>query len=175
MTIPANNWSVTLNEIERRICAWVGKQRRQYAVNSGRNPGLGPSRLDECGAENDIRGAECEYAASRILNLYWRPWVGSITEAKRMRDVGGLIEVRSTDLPNGRLIVKPDDPDDAPFVLIVRNADRFTLAGWLFAHEAKEFHLLTAYGDPAHFVPQDKLSANTLLIEWISGCLMESA
>lgn len=170
-----DHWSVVLNDVELRICAWVGRQRRQCADASGSNPGLGPSRVHELGVENHIRGAECEYACSRILNLYWRPWVASMAEAKRMRDVGGLIEVRSTDLARGRLIVKPDDPDDAPFALIVRKGNRFTLAGWLFAYEAKQFDLLTGFGDPAHFVPQDKLSPNALLADWVHSCLQESA
>ena len=154
-------WSVTLSAEERRICAWVGRERFANANRLARDPGRGPVHNTD---QFDIRGAHCEYAASLILNLSWRPSIGRI----RDRDVGGLVEVRSTVLAHGRLIVKPADHDDVPYALILAVPSRpYALAGWLFGRQAKQFPLYTEHGDPAHFVPQDELNPNVLLLAWI--------
>lgn len=154
---------VTLTHWESRICTFVGKQRYANADELGRDPGAGPSRNGGDGFH--IRGAHCEFAASIMLNLYWRPTIG---ETKN-RDVGGLVEVRSTVRPSGRLIVKPKDHDDAPFVLIVADMDEllFRFGGWMFARTAKQFRLCPDFGDSAHFVDQPSLSERETLLEWL--------
>lgn len=144
---------VALTDAEIRICEWVGKMRDQNARSRHRNPGAGPSATT-MDASNHIRGAKCEFAASVLLNLYWRPAVGEIDQP----DVGGFVEVRSTELPNGRLIVKPDDNDSSPFVLMIQvSPTTFKFGGWTHAWAAKKHPLLTQHGDPAHFVPQGSL------------------
>lgn len=157
---------IQLTEAEERICAWVGQQRYAHALATRRAAGLGPSAAWD-GPALHIRGAKTEFAASVILNLSWRPTIGSI----RDRDIGGLIEVRSTDLPHGRLIVKPQKPDDddgaVPYVLTLISGNVFRLCGWMFAGVARRWPLLTGFGDPAHFVPQGALYLNAALREWI--------
>jgi hypothetical protein len=157
---------VTLTTWESRICAWTGKQRFLNAQELDRDPGLGPSQTCE-NAEFHIRGAHCEVAASIMLNLYWRPNIGEI----KKRDVGGLVEVRSTVLETGRLIVKPRDADDAPFVLIVADMDalKFRFGGWTFARDAKLWPLNPDYGDPAHYVEQSELMGRPDLMFWLEG------
>lgn len=150
--------NVTLAREELRICAWVGKKRYEYATKTNRDPGLGSSATLE-GAGNHITGAECELSGSIMVNMYWRPSIGQLDQ----KDVGGLIEVRSTALANGRLIVKPKD--DGPFVLVIKEgADRFRWGGWIMASNAKKFPLTTKYGDPAHFVPQEELNNRKSLL-----------
>jgi hypothetical protein len=164
---------VILTPEESRICAWVGRMRFENARRCHRNPGLGPSMS---GPEHHIRGAHCEFAASLILNVKWRPTIGQV----RPGDVGDFIEVRSAEQADGRLIVKPDDDDEAPFVLIVAEMKtlRFRAAGWLYGREAKRFPLVTQFGDPAHFVPQRELAELRLLKALIRsagiGDLMEA-
>lgn len=156
-----SRWSVTLTEAEARICEWVGKQRQANALRLNRDPGRGPSQVTRS-AINHIRGAECEFAASVILNLSWRPTIGRIDQP----DIGGLIEVRSTELPFGRLIIKPAD-EDRPFTLIVKSDHDFRMAGWMNSSEAKRsFPLLTVHGDPAHFVRQSDLRPVEELRDW---------
>jgi hypothetical protein len=156
---------VTLTEAESRVCTWVGAQRHAAAVRERRDPGQGPSKSDLTPA-NHIRGAASEYAASIILNLSWRLNIGRIREV----DVGGLVEVRSTDLERGCLIVKPQDKD-YPFVLMIQNARRrFRFGGWMLAAEAKGWPLVTGRGDPAHFVPQQALgTVETLKARLLAG------
>lgn len=155
---------VTLTTWESRICTWTGKQRFLNAQELDRDPGQGPSQTCE-DAEFHIRGAHCEFAASLMLDLSWRPNVGEI----KKRDVGGLVEVRSTVLKSGRLIVKPKDDDDAPFVLIVANTAslKFRFGGWMFARDAKAWPLNGEHGDPAHYVEQKFLSNYDSLREWV--------
>jgi hypothetical protein len=157
-----------LTSWESRMCTWAGKQRFADAQRLTRDPGRGPPHVD---ADMDIRGAHCEYAASLILNRYWRPSVGEINNP----DVGGIVEVRSTIRETGRLIVKPDDEDDAPFVLIVANMERlrFRFAGWMFGRDAKAWPLLTEFGDPAHFVEQSALMSRSELLAWLREAEME--
>lgn len=145
---------VTLSSHELRICAWVGKMRRRAAIGNNRDPGLGPSSIDRENADNDIRGAEAELATSIGLNLYWRPTIGSI----RDRDVGGLVESRSTVLASGRLIIKPRDNDTSPFVLVHKVSEHvFRLIGWYYARDAKSTELKSYGKDPAHYIEQSKL------------------
>lgn len=155
---------VTLSHWESRMCTFVGKQRYANACRLERDPGQGPPHDDDA---MDIRGAHCEFAASIMLNLYWRPSIGEI----KNRDVGGLVEVRSTVLETGRLIVKPKDHDDAPFVLIVADMEalRFRFGGWLFARNAKAYPLVRDFGDPAHFIEQSDLWARVDLMWALEG------
>ena len=157
---------VTVTHWESRICTWVGKQRFANASALDRDPGLGPSAACE-DAEFHIRGAHCEFAASIMLNLYWRPSIAEINK----RDVGGLVEVRSTVLDNGRLIVKPRDDDAAPFVLVVAymTALTFRFGGWTFARGAKNEPLNREHGDAAHYVAQRQLSDLASLRSWLDG------
>jgi len=159
------NWDMLLTPDESRICTWVGRKRFQNANRLDRDPGDGPPHTHD---RMDIRGAHCEFSASLILNLSWRPSIGRI----RDRDVGGLIEVRSTDLSHGRLIVKPKDIQKSPcvpFALVMQvSALQYRLLGWQFAAEAKTSPFLTQHGDPAHFVKQSDLRSNDTLLEWIT-------
>lgn len=144
--------TVTLDDFEMRMCGYVGKARFQNAEQHHRNHGLGPSCTVRT-PERDIIGAQCEFAASLLVNRFWRPHVGVIDQP----DVGGCVEVRSTTLPHGRLIVKPGD-GDYPFVLIERQNNRFRFLGWMPSREAKDHYpLISCHGDPAHFVDQDGL------------------
>lgn len=155
---------VTLTPAELRLCTWAGEQRFAHARRVGRDPGQGPTR-SAGDAANDIRGCKAEYAASLMLNLSWRPEIGVI----KARDVGGLVDVRSTDRPEGRLIVKPADGDEVPFVLVFVNEPQFLFLGWLMAREAKRRPLLRQFGDPAHFVDQRDLGTFPEILELVEA------
>lgn len=75
---------------------------------------------------------------SLALNLPWRG-PGSV----RGDDVVGGFEVRAThNHKNGRLIVKPKDPDDKP-VIFVRGTENlfvWNIYGWIFAKDGKLPH-----------------------------------
>lgn len=142
--------TVELTEYEMQMCEKVGRDRHAAAVAKHRNPGLGPSN-----AEGHVRGAQCEFACSVGLNLFWRPFFEVITGLK---DVGDMVQVRSTVLSHGRLIVKPADKSCDPFVLVRQEGRLHSLVGWLNAGDAKQLvELNSDHGDPAHFVGQHLL------------------
>lgn len=143
---------VFLTPHESQIQTWVGRQRNANALRNARNPGLGPAPREQ----RDILGAHGEFAASLILSVSWRPRIGEIDKA----DIGDWIEVRTTDIERGCLVIKPDDENQAPFVLVIAAMAtlRFRAVGWLYGFEAKRYPITTEFGDPAHYVPQRGLS-----------------
>jgi len=154
---------MVLTEAEGRMLTWAGRQRFANARRLNRDPGQGPPHT---AADNDIRAAHAEFAASILLDRSWRPTIGEIYSP----DVSDVVEVRSTDLETGRLIVKPGDHDDAPFVLILADmeARRFRFAGWMFGRDAKRWPTETRYGHSAHYVPQAALSPRVELVAWLN-------
>lgn len=146
--------NVKLTEFEMQWLAWVGLHRWRNACAHQRNAGLGPSKFNQS-PDLHIRGASAEFAVAVGLNLSWRPTVGDI----KSRDVGSMIEVRSTDRQDGRLIVKPADSADAPFVLVIeeQNAASYRIAGWMLGRDAQQYPILKYGCDPAHYVPQSDL------------------
>ena len=164
---------VSLTRWESRICTWVGRQRYADATGHDRDGGEGPQDM---GADLHICGAHCEFAGSIFCNLYWRPTIGEFGQP----DIGGLVEVRGTTLEHGRLIVKPKEDDDAPFVLIIANLEtlRFRFAGWAFGRDAKLAPLVSEFPapgggvrrrDPAHYAGQDVLEPRSTLMAWLKG------
>lgn len=165
-----SRFEVQLTEAEQRICTWVGKQRYSSAVKRNCDPGKGTSSTDAT-PTNHIRGALAEYAASIAFNLSWRPEIGSLDRI----DVGGIIDTRTTVLPTGRLIIKPEDikkSPHTPFVLVdcqEMEKGRFQMLGWRLAKDAPELTPLDAkHGDPAYFITKDKLYSNESLVDWVS-------
>ena len=145
---------VVLTKYEERICEWVGRQRFEHARKNNLEAGQGTSKGNR-NADNHIRGARGELAASIMLNVCWRPNIGQTKEP----DIGRNIEVKTTDRPDGRLIVKPDDhaKDDAPYVLVFFRDVHFELVGWEYAGEAKKWPILDYGKDPCHYVDQGAL------------------
>lgn len=165
-----SRFEVTLTEAEVRICAWVGKQRYANAVSQCRNPGKGSSSTDET-PNNHIRGAMAEFAASVAFNLHWRPAVSQIDKI----DVGGIIETRTTIIPTGRLIIKPQDikkSPHTPFLLVdCQGLDKgfFRMCGWRLAKDAPDLaELDKRHGDPAYYIIKNNLNSNESLVDWVS-------
>jgi hypothetical protein len=54
------------------------------------------------------------------------------------------------------LLVRPNDKDDAPYVLMVGVAPLFRFAGWKLGRDCKRAEWVRTHGDrpPAYFVPQ---------------------
>lgn len=142
---------VVLERHEIEMVAAVGVRRRcasldRLADRHGYN--------GENAWEQDIQAAAAELAVAKVINRYWD---GSFDTYKR-GDVGSL-QVRSTKRPDGSLIVRPDDPDDAVYFLVVGEIPEFTVIGWIKGQDAKQERYERAPGGrpPAFFVPQDDL------------------
>lgn len=153
MTDRADIW-IELTRFEVNTAAYVGMHRGLSAVERKRADyhGREPSPLG--GPEDHMLGAIGEIAVAKYVNQFW-PFAVGVT---RTRDVGGWIDVRATPLRHGRLIIRPDDPDETPFVLAIVCDDllpRVLLRGWVYAGEGRRTGKPTTYDAkraPAVFV-----------------------
>lgn len=153
---------VELTPAEKGICTKVGKLRFDYAVERKLDAGLGTSQGNEK-PDNSIRGAKAEFAASVMLNLYWRPTIGQLHQ----KDIGGFIEVRSIINREHRLIVKPDADNPDPYVLVFIEKAYCEFAGWEYAEVAKQEPLQDYDVDLAHYLDQQQLRPQSELISVI--------
>lgn len=101
----------------------------------------------------DITGALGELAVAKALGTYWAPSVRD--RDKRRGDVDGL-QVRATWRRDGRLVIRPDDADDQPFVLVVGEPPDLSIVGWIYPRDARahsEWRAAPNGGPPATMVP----------------------
>jgi hypothetical protein len=151
MTDVALSWS------ELRRAALAGIDRHLYALAHGQSDRHNAPSAER-GWQLDIQGAIAECVAARALNLYWaggRSLEGDI----------GPYQVRSTVRPNGRLVVNPDDPPDAVFILVVGIPPCFRVPGWILGGDAQQDRYWTPGAQsPAYFVPQTALHPLTELV-----------
>lgn len=128
---------LTWREMRMAADAAVDQQLRHLMKND--EPSLPHPRdggwldPDEHGWQVGIEGVLPEFAVAKCLGLYWP----GATNASHGGDVGRF-EVRWTSRDDGSLIVKPKDPDDRPYILVVGGPKRFELVGWLDGKEAKQ-------------------------------------
>ena len=104
-----------------------------------------------------IEGACGELAASKALGVQWP---GSVDTFKSGDDVPGGWQIRTRSRMDYELIVRPDDPDDALFLLVLGVAPHYVVKGWITGREAKRKEWSRSYGDrpAAYFVPHDALT-----------------
>ena len=104
----------------------------------------------------DIRGTCGELAVAKAINRYWAP---SVNTFHKIPDIEPNIEVRTTNNPNGSLIVRDNDPDDRYYVLVIGDPPTFNICGYIKGSDAKRDEFLrNPHGHrPSFFVPQAAL------------------
>jgi hypothetical protein len=143
---------VTLTELEISYAVLVGTARRNESINKN----LDSSRRHSSDVWGiDIEGAAAELAYCKGMGYYFLPTVNTFKAA----DIGTDVQIRSTKLPDGKLIVRHDDPNEHIYVLVVGEVPDFKIIGYIFGHAAKRSVWLYNPGgrEPAYFVPQDAL------------------
>lgn len=158
---------IKLTEAHMRLAANLGVERRLAALSGGLDGRYGVATADNW--ERDINGCLAELAVAHYLNLFW---CGTIKQTKE-RDAGALVDVRSIDRPDRRLILHPGDPDAVPFVLVHVRAPVCDLIGWMYASEGKQQQWWadpTGAGRAAFFVPQEEVRKRRMegLREWVA-------
>ena len=110
--------------------------------------------------KEEIVGVCGEQAFSKLTGVYWPP---SVNTFHRIPDVGEF-EVRTTTRPDGRLIVRDNDPGDRWYYLMIGDFPkgkwpRFRVVGCIKGADAKQERWLDNPGGhrPAWFVPQEDL------------------
>lgn len=84
--------------------------------------------------QNKVQSAAAEIAVAKALNQYWGAGVTQGDQA----DVGSNIEVRWTRHENGKLMIRPKDKDDRPYILVRGIAPDFEIVGWIYGREGKQ-------------------------------------
>lgn len=132
--------------------AKIGVDRQLANVRQGNHDG---HRFKGDPFDIHIQGSLAELAWAKAHKKYWEPFV---SDPKTLPGDVGHVQIRSTTRRNGCLIVHESDPDTAPFYLVVADLPDFTIAGWVYGHEAKDRRFWrTDTGRPAFFVPQEHL------------------
>lgn len=137
------------------VACHVATMRQTSNIVKGVPPKYGGASNRDGSWEIHIDACLGEMAVARYLNLFW---CGALNNFKA-RDVGGVVDVRTTKGQNNRLILHPEDPDGTPFVLVWNDAPTFHLQGWILARDGKSqtYWLDPGTGRPAFFVPQQDL------------------
>jgi hypothetical protein len=105
--------------------------------------------------QSEVISCLAEMAVAKHLDHFWCGSVGDYSAP----DVNPIYEVRSTEWPDGRLILHPEDHDNAPYILARVNQSKVTLVGWLLGREGKREEWWTSVRPERYsfFVPNDEL------------------
>lgn len=146
---------IALEKHELRIAGMVAVERRlaSMGVMDDQHGYDGTNAF-----EQEFQSAAAEVAFAKGMDSFYD---GSVNTFKRP-DVGRF-QVRHTSLPDGKLIVRRNDPDQDIFVLVTGSAPEFEIVGGIRGQDAmKEEYRQSPNGrPPAWFVPQDKLKRIT--------------
>lgn len=142
---------IVLTWHEVALASHVGWMRNISSMRDKRTKGAG---LTTAGWTEHCEGACGELALAKKLGLYWN---GSI-DTFSANDLPGL-QVRTRSRPEYELIIRPQDSDDAIWVLLTGQSPEFWVRGWIRGREAKQKEWLRSYGNrpEAYFVPTDRL------------------
>jgi hypothetical protein len=149
---------ISLHSKEIMLAAHAGVMRQVENLRRGARPKYG------AGSSNDwqlhIEGCLGEYAVAKALGRF--P-LGFGFQAES--DILGGVEVRRAQY-GGRLILHPEDDDDASFVLICGENGVYEIVGWIEGRSGKrkDYWQDPAGGRPAFFVPRGALSPISVLV-----------
>lgn len=139
---------VTLTSIELLVASQVGSMRRVTSLKDGHAE---RKHTEKDGWTLNIDGAMAEMAFAKHMNIYWSAANRSFKEP----DVGDW-QVRSTNHPNGHLIIRPNDTDgDIRYALVVTNPPCFSIAGFMLSAEARTNKY---WRQDSWWVPQSELT-----------------
>jgi hypothetical protein len=140
---------ILLSLMEVRLATDVGVVRHVEALRRARPDAYG--RSDEDGWTAHIEGACGELACAKALGIYWLPTVNTF---KTGGDVASF-QVRTRSRDDYQLYVRPDDSDDAIFILVRGIAPRYEVVGWMRGRDAKRPEWFKTFDrrPKAYFVP----------------------
>ena len=136
------------------FAAQAGIMRRISAIKKIRSEPFGTPKDDLWGI--DIESCIAEYLVAKTFDSAWIPYRDNPKEIEA--DVGENIQVRSTNLQHGSLILHKEDKDDHVFVLVIGQNLNKRIAGWVRGIDGKiESFWQVKTGRPCYFVPQSCL------------------
>jgi hypothetical protein len=108
---------IYLDDDDLARCVSVGKARRQSSMEKNLRQDHHHSWRSPLSEWYDINGACGECAAGLVYGIPWEGRIDNFHEA----DLGEITQVRTTQHPNGHLILRTDDEVRYVFVLVVGN------------------------------------------------------
>ena len=134
-------------------CHSIASMNELYKHTRGVGHHWSVKKADE--SANYILGAVGEYAVAKYLGKFYDGNVGNLEAV----DVGGEYEVKTTPVPTGHLIIKPEAKEAKPFVLAVVEDMTVRLPGWMKGTDIKQEQYKRAdqYGRVLYWVPQSDL------------------
>lgn len=136
------------------FAAQAGIMRRISAIKKQRNEPFGTPSTDLW--DVDIESCIAEYLVAKAFNMAWIPYRENPIEIQA--DVGANIQIRSTKLQYGNLILHEEDKDDHFFVLVIGTGLDKRIVGWITGEDGKQqMYWQTKTGRPCYFVPQSRL------------------
>lgn len=145
--------AVTLTDDETAAVTALAAVRLRDSVSAGLRQGHGRGTQQRVSCE--VTATAAEYAVSKALKLHWPLGLRRFHQP----DVGAY-HVRCTKSGN-RLIIREDDPETEPFLLVWIDGQTFTLAGWCYPANVKkpEYRAAPNGRDAAWFIPHTALEA----------------
>lgn len=151
---------ITLEPYELEIADYVGRLRRAKHEEADAVGGHGISQTDK---ENqlamDCMGARAELAFAKFIGVYWTNAFDDVIGEYPKSDVGGY-GVRSTEWPDGCLMVHKRDPDEQTFVLVIVASPFFRFPGSMIGSAAKQekWWDVERTRSGAYMIPQRRLT-----------------
>lgn len=140
---------IEISQREYQWASYAGIIRQEEAKENRRRNAHGLTK----DTNEHIVGAVGEFIASLALGVPWRG-----PGMFRGDDLVGGYQVRSSERIDGQLILRPKDPDNSIFVLVVGGPLKWYVPGWILGKDGKqkEFWDSPGYGGrpSAYFIPQ---------------------
>lgn len=127
----------------------IGSRRRIVSMQKNLNTGTSERSWDK-----EIEGALAEVALAKHLGVYMDPSLGKY----KAQDVGAF-HVRHTELDNGFLIIRDQDPEGT-YVLLTGKAGRYSIKGCIDSKDARQMNdcrKAPNNREESWFIPQDRL------------------
>ncbi len=158
-TLPALPEPIELTPTQLNVCNSIAFRRWYVSQSSANNHGLAVKSIDL-----DYWACCAECAAAAVLGVFWPMGINTY----KAEDLAGGYQVRSTDITDGCLIIRPDDDPNALYVLVVilgSNLFRVFPAIWGYGARKDEYWR-TPNGRPGCWmVPQAAIMAQAAIAE----------
>jgi len=140
---------VEISELEYKWASYAGILRNEDSIQKGRRHAYGLTNY----TDENVVGAVGEFIASLVIGV---PWRGPGTF--QGEDLVGGYQVRASKRLNADLTIRPKDPNDAIYILVVGGPLKWQVPGWILGKDGKQKEFWddpTYSGRPsAYFVPQ---------------------
>jgi hypothetical protein len=162
---------VTLNNPEQKLVESISLDRRHYDKKVKRTDQLQADKKKARFIE--INGLGGEIAVAKALNLYPDINTEDISRFDILLPNGKKLEIKTTEYPHGKLIVRKKNAADI-YVLVTGVIPDYTIVGYIFKKDLDLYKTEELNKGTAYVVEQDKLRPiEDLISEYYQGILQK--